>query len=193
MGLQSSDHFAISRAGTLYKVAGSDILAFVQENVGTSQFEVPNIAGRNALTGMSLGDRIFVTDATGDATVNSGWAIYVYRSAGVFTKVAEQEGLDVVVGGTNLSYTAGASNGILVSSTGDDATIPAVDASNAGLMLPAHRTKLDHITVTQAVDLDAMKTASHAAVTTAGTANSNPIVATGQVLSFSIANLTTAP
>lgn len=46
---------------------------------------------------------------------------------------------------------------------------------------------------TQTVDLDAIEAASHAAVTTAGTAANNPIVATGQALSFNISGLTSAP
>ncbi|WP_310533138.1 hypothetical protein [Novosphingobium sp.] len=192
MGLQTSDHFPISRAGTLYKVTGSDIIALIQANVGTGEYEVANIAARNALTGVSLGDRVFVVDATGDATVSSGWAIYVWRGA-AWTKVAEEEGLDVVVGGCNLTYTAGASNGIVVSSNGTDATLPAADGTNAGLMVPAQFSKLGFIAVTQGVDLDAMESASHAAVTTGGSASTNPIVVTGQALTFSIANLTTAP
>jgi len=192
MALQGSDALAISRAGTLYKIVGSDILAYIQANVGTSEYEVANIAARNALTGVSVGDRVFVVDATGDATVSTGWAIYVWRGA-AYTKVAEEEGLDVVVGGTNLTYTAGASSGIVVSSTGTDATLPAADGTNAGLMVPAQFNKLGFIAITQAVDLDALETASHAAVTTAGTASTNPITVSGQALNFSIANLTTAP
>lgn len=192
MALQGADNIAISRAGTLYKVAASDVLAYIQANVGTSEYEVANIAARNALSGVSVGDRVFVIDATGDATVGTGWAIYVWRGA-AYTKVAEQEGLDVVVGAANLTYTAGPSNGIVVSSTGTDATLPASSGTDAGLMIPAQFTKLSNIAVTQAVDLDAIETASHAAVTTAGTASTNPIVVAGQALSFNIANLTTAP
>ena len=193
MAFQGSDYFQISRAGTNYKCAGSDLLAFIQANVGTGEYEVANIAARNALTGLSIGDRIFVTDATSDATVNSGWAIYVYRSPGVFTKMAEQEGLDVVVGAANLSYTAGATGGFVNSSTGTSAPVPAADGTNAGLMLPAQFTKLSNLTVSGAINLDTVAAASHAAVTASGSATTNPIVVTGQALSFSIANLTTAP
>jgi hypothetical protein len=194
MALQGSDAIAISRAGTLYKIVGSDILAYVQANVGTGEYKVANIAARNALNAnMSLGDRVLVDDATGDATVGSGWAIYVWVASNTWTKVAEQEGLDVVVGGTNLTYTAGATNGIVVSDSGTDATLPAADGTNAGLMVPAQFNKLGFVTVTQAVDLDAIETASHAAVTTAGSASTNPITVSGQALNFSIANLTSAP
>lgn len=194
MALQGSDEFIISRAGTLYRTTGSLILAYIQANVGTSEYQVADIAERNGLiAGMSLGDRVFVTDATADATVDAGWAIYVYMGSSTWTKVAEEEGLDVVAGGANLTYTAGASSGIVSSDSGTDATITTVDGSNAGLMLPAHKAKIDWISITQAVDLDALETASHAAATTAGSSATNPVTLSGQQIGFSIANLTSAP
>ena len=212
MGVTGSDAFVISRAGTLYKVIGSDLLTYVRENIGTSDYKVADITARNALSGLSPGDSVMVDNATGDGTVTTGWALYQYLAPATWRKVAEQESLDIVAGGaTNLAYTAGATQGIVTSDTGADATLPAVDGTNAGLMLPAHKSKLDlltitaafdadaskakltFITVTQAVDLDALESASHAAVTTAGSASTNPIVATGQSLSFNIAGLTTAP
>jgi hypothetical protein len=193
MALQGSDLLIISRAGTHYKILGSDVLAYIQANVGTSEYEVATIAARNALTGLSVGDRVLVNDATGDATVTSGWAIYVYRAPSTWTKMAEAEGLDVVVGGCDLTYTSGASNGIVVSSNGADATLPAATAAIAGLMVPAQFNKLGFLTVTAATDLDALRTASHAAVTLSGSASTNPLTLSGQQLGFSIANLTTAP
>ncbi len=52
---------------------------------------------------------------------------------------------DLVVNSTtNLSYTASTANGVVNSDTGTDATIPLV-ATNAGLMSPADKTKLDGI------------------------------------------------
>ena len=47
-------------------------------------------------------------------------------------------------GSTNLSYTASTTNGIVNSDTGTDATIPLV-STNAGLMSPSDKTKLDTI------------------------------------------------
>jgi hypothetical protein len=213
MAFNGSDAFPISRAGTNYKCLGSDILAYIQQNMGSSEYRVADITARNALNaGMSIGDRVMVDDATGDGTVTAGWAAYQWLSSGVWRKIAEQESLDVTLGGaTNLTYTAGATQGIVVSDTGSDAILPAVDAVNAGLMLPAHKAKLDFLTVTAAfdvdaakaklalltvtaaTDLDAIRGASHAAVTTAGTGATNPIVATGQALSFNISGLTSAP
>ena len=192
MALQGSDYFIIERGGSVYHTLGSDILAYIQANIGSTQFEVPDITARNALTALTVGDRVFVIDATGDATVSSGWAIYVWRGS-AFTKVAEQEGLDVVVGGANLSYTASPTQGVVVSSTGDDAVIPAANGTNAGLMVPAQVDKLAHVSVSQPVDLDAMETASHAAVSLAGSTNTNPLTRSGQTLGFSISQLTAAP
>lgn len=195
MAVQGSDYFMISRAGALYKVLGSEILAYVQSNVGTAEYKVANIAARNALDGsMSLGDRVMVDDATADGTVTAGWALYQWISSGTWRKIAEQESIDVIISAaTNLSYTANPTNGIVVSDTGTDATLPLADGTNAGLLAPAQHTKLSHIAVTQAVDLDAMETASHAAVTLAGSGSTNPLTLTGQQLGFSIVNLTAAP
>jgi hypothetical protein len=197
MPMQGSDNFMISRGGNLYKILGSDILVYVQSQMGTSEYRVANIAARNALDAggsMSAGDRVMVDDATGDATVTAGWALYQWLGSGVWRKIAEQESLDITVGGaTNLTFTPGATSGTVVSDTGTDAIIPAVDGTNAGLMLPAHKTKVDFITVTAPRDLDALAAASHAAVTLAGSASTNPLTIAGQQLGFSISALTAAP
>lgn len=197
MPMQGSDNFMISRGGNLYKILGSDILVYVQSQIGTSEYRVADIAARNALEvagAMSAGDRVMVDDASADATVATGWALYQWLGAGVWRKIAEQESLDITVGGaTNLTYTPGGASGTVVSDTGTDATIPAVDGTNAGLMLPSHKTKLDFLTVTGARDLDALAAASHAAVTLAGSGSTNPLTIAGQQLGFSIAALTAAP
>ena len=192
MALTGSDNLMIDRGGVLYRILGSDILSYVQSNIGTSEYDVANIAARNALTGISTGDRVFVVDATGDATVSSGWAIYQWHS-GAWTKVGEAEGLDIVAGGADLSYTVSPTQGVVVSSSGNDATIPAANGTNAGLMLPAQVTKVGYLAVTAATDLDAIRTASHAAASLAGTTNNNPLTLTGQTLGFSISQLTAAP
>lgn len=192
MALQGTDKFPIERASTLYSTDAASILAYVRANLGTSENSVADIAARNALTGMTTGDIAYVVNATGDATVTAGWAVYMWQGA-VWSKISEQEGIDVVAGGSDLTYTASASQGVVVSSTGTDATIPAATGALAGLMLPAQVDKVGLLTVTAATNLDTIRTASHAAATTAGLANTNPIVVTGQVLSFSISNLTAAP
>lgn len=48
-------------------------------------------------------------------------------------------------GATNLAYTASPTNGIVTSDTGTDATIPSGSSTNASLMLPSDKTKLDGV------------------------------------------------
>lgn len=195
MAVQGSDSFMISRGGVLYKTLASDILGYIQSQTGTSEYRVADITARNALNStLSAGDRVMVDDATGDATVSTGWALYQWLASNTWRKIAEQESLDISVGGaTNLAYSPGAGNGVVTSDTGTDATIPAADGTNAGLMVPAQFNKLGFVTVTGAVNLDTLASASHAAVTLSGSASTNPLTLSGQQIGFSIANLTTAP
>lgn len=58
-------------------------------------------------------------------------------------------------GSTNLSFVPGANNGVVVSDSGTDATILAADATNAGLMLPAEKTKLAGIAAGAEVNVNA--------------------------------------
>lgn len=192
MAINSTDLFIIERSGVNYSATANDISNFVQTQIGTSEYEVADIPARNALTGLTLGDTVFVTDATGDATVDAGWALYRWMGS-AFTKIAEEESLDIVIANTDLSYVASPTQGVIQSSTGNNATVPAADATNAGLMVPAQFNKLTNITVTSPVDLDAINTASHAAVTLAGNVNNNPLTLAGQEMGFSISQLTACP
>ena len=60
--------------------------------------------------------------------------LYAYDAAGTTWIDLGSSGV------TNLSYTAGASNGVVVSSTGSNATIPLAGGGNAGLMTAAEKT-----------------------------------------------------
>lgn len=59
---------------------------------------VEDIAARDAITGMKVGDQAYVIDATADPTVEKGGAKYLYQSeeAG-WVKTAEAESMDVVL------------------------------------------------------------------------------------------------
>lgn len=59
---------------------------------------------------------------------------------------------DLTGGNTNLGYTASATNGIVTSDTGTDATIPLADGTNAGLLKPAKFTVLENTTNTNSGD-----------------------------------------
>lgn len=71
---------------------------------GLNQIQiVANITERNALT-PTRNIQVLVQDATGDATVSSGAATYIYNySATTWVKIAEYESLDATVSWSNVS------------------------------------------------------------------------------------------
>ena len=88
---------------------------------------------------------------------------------------------------TDLSVTNRTSTGLdIASSDGIDASVPAATTSLAGLMVATDKTKLNFITVTQNVDLDAIEAASHAPVTLG--AGSPKLTLLGQQLTLTDVN-----
>ncbi|MEM1337262.1 MAG: hypothetical protein AAGF96_05905 [Bacteroidota bacterium] len=107
MPLQSSDLLIVERGGVQYKMSPTELADFIGAN---QDHTVADIAARNLLTEVKVGDRVFVTDATADATVDAGWAVYRVQSTSpiVYEKIQEQEGLDlVVVSGHNAASAGG--------------------------------------------------------------------------------------
>lgn len=94
------------------------------------------------------------TSGTVDIINFTGASITASRTGNTLT-------VDVTGGGgggaTNLGYTSSSTNGVVTSDTGNDATIPLADGTNAGLLSPSQFTKLSNITITQAVDLDQLE------------------------------------
>ena len=177
MALQTTDLFIVERAGVQYKMTATQIADFVG---AIRDYTVADITARNALTGLKVGDRVFVTSAVGDATVASGWAIYRVSSIGpnVFAKVQEQESMDVVVTAvTNLGATVSAASIIITSDTGTDATIPLATGTLAGLASPS------------------MFANEHVKALAGLTAASNPINVNSltQAITFGITQLTALP
>jgi len=81
-----------------------DIQAMIDASIGAlSAFEiVADIAARDALT-LPANALVLVTDASADATVNSGAATYAYDAGlDTFTKISEFESLDVVLQWANI-------------------------------------------------------------------------------------------
>lgn len=75
-------------------------------------------------------------------------------------------------GATDLGATLSASNVIVTSNTGADATIPAVDGTNAGVMTPTQKTKLDGIATgatANSTDATLLARANHTGTQTAST------------------------
>ena len=83
----------------------------------------------------------------------------IYGLLGVGTdnegKLLDPDALLAAGGATNLGYTASPTQGVVTSDTGNDATIPAADGTNAGLFLPAEKTKLSGIAAGAEVNVNA--------------------------------------
>lgn len=60
------------------------------------KYVVNDIPARDLLEGVNVGDLCFVKDASGDPTVESGYALYIYEEGSTWSKISEQEGLDIV-------------------------------------------------------------------------------------------------
>lgn len=129
------------------------------ENVAPTAEEVPNPLN---------GDTADINLTTGKLEK------WVYNGT-VWSKAFTLDYKDV----TNLSYTSSSSSGTVVSSTGDNAVIPAVTGSKAGLSLPAHKVKLDFLTVTANIDLDALSTSVSTALQNVTDSNSINLTKTG--------------
>lgn len=87
---------------------------------------------------------------TADILLNNGILEKWAYTGGSWTKAFFIDYADV----TNLNYVPSPTQGIVESSNGNNATVPAVTATNAGLMLPSQKVKSDFLTVTQNVNLD---------------------------------------
>lgn len=129
------------------------------ENVAPSGVEVPNP----------------IEGDTADVSLTTGKVEKWVYTSGAWAKTFTLDYKDT----TNLGYTPGASSGTVTSSTGDDAIIPAVSNTQAGLALSAHKIKLDFIDVTQPVDLDNIESTLATAIQTVADTNSIDLTKTG--------------
>ena len=119
-------------------------------------------ADKTKLDGIAAGAQVNVatnlgftaTTTTGTVTSSTGSNATIPAatgsSAGLMT-TTDKNKLDGIAAGaqvnvaTNLSYTAAATSGVVTSSTGTNATLPAATTSAAGLMTNADKSKLDGI------------------------------------------------
>lgn len=174
MALLNTDLLLVQRGGVKYNMTADQLSDFLG---AVKDVSVTDIAGRDALTGLTVGHRVFVGDASADTEVSSGWAIYRVGSIGpvVFDKIQEQESLDITVT-VSLGYVAGTNGGTITNSGGADLPLPVVNATEAGLATPA------------------MLANTHAAATSALTATTNPItVDANQQVDMDIGQLLALP
>ncbi len=112
----------------------TEVQAMIDASIGTANALeiVANIAARNALAPSSA-VYVFVTDATGDATVGSGGATYLFNPGNSsWIKTSEAESMDLAVSWASL--------------TGKPVASPAqIDAAVAAPHAHANKTELDQI------------------------------------------------
>jgi len=104
-------------------------------NFATNCTIVATIAERDALTSVKVADRVLVKDATGDTSVTSGWAEYVYDENSQWFKMSEGESMDLILDWSNVqnkptSTTADIDQAVTDSHThSNNAVLAATDAS----------------------------------------------------------------
>ena len=159
--------------------------------------------GDNAVNSLYSG---LVSNATHTGEVTGATALTIDKSAITNKTLVTANALDHVLiadasdsdnlkkvlvsdfgGSTNLSYTASPTNGIVVSNTGTDATIPLADGTNAGLLTPAEKTKLSNTSGTNTGDQTITLTSD---VTGSGTGSFATTIATNVVTNAKLAQMT---
>lgn len=118
----------------------------------------PDNTGRDDLATAGTVDSLDVVHVDDDG--DGKWARYQNlgtSAAPVFVKISDEDALAAGLGATNLGVTATPTGVTVTNTSGSDAPILPVDATNAGLMIPADKAKLDLYPATPIdswVDLD---------------------------------------
>ena len=106
-----SETYLTDSAGNAKSVGNSAMIAAVANTEISTRLAqhnlveiVADITARNALASQDRNLVVMVLDATGDATVTAGAALYAFRNSdNSWTKVAEYEGMDAVVQWSNIN------------------------------------------------------------------------------------------
>lgn len=109
-----AESYITSSDGTAKSIGNSSMITTIAQNIVNTAIAqaaanpveiVANIAARNTLTGSASTNKlILVTDATGDATVAAGAALYVFnKTTNTTTKIAEYEAMDVTLTWSSIS------------------------------------------------------------------------------------------
>lgn len=106
--------------------------------------EAADIAGRDALAAGGTADYLHLVHVLDDG--DGKWARYQNLGTAAvpaWVKVADEDALAAGLVATNLGTTPSPTNVVVTNTSGNDATLPLADGTNAGLLAPADKTKLD--------------------------------------------------
>lgn len=136
VGVDKVEFYMSNSAGTALRrlLNEADIQALIDASAGAASSIdiVDNIAARDALA-LTTNALVIVEDASGDATVTSGAALYAYKqSTDTFSKLSEFESMDVVL---NWSSIQG----------GPSSSPAAIDSAVTNSHSHANKTQLDLI------------------------------------------------
>ena len=106
-----SETYLTDSAGNAKSVGNSSMIAAIANSEISTRLAqhnlveiVADITARNALASQDRNLVVMVLDATGDATVSAGAALYAFRNSdNSWTKVAEYDGMEAVVQWSNIS------------------------------------------------------------------------------------------
>lgn len=106
-----SETYLTDSAGNAKSIGNSAMIAAIANTEISTRLAqhnlieiVADITARNALASQDRNLVVMVLDATADATVSSGAALYAFRNSdNSWTKVAEYEGMDAVVQWNNIN------------------------------------------------------------------------------------------
>ena len=152
-----SETYLTDSAGNAKSVGNSAMIAAVANTEISTRLAkhnlveiVADITARNDLASQDRNLVVMVLDATGDATVSSGAALYAFtNSTNTWAKVAEYEGMDAVIQWANISGKPSSS-------------VAQIDAAVTNMHTHSNKTALDG---TQESFTTALKTAYDGAVT----------------------------
>lgn len=140
MTLQNTDILYVERGGVPYKLNASELNEFINAGQDLTALTFADLQSGTFIGGAAaeIGNKVFINDASGDPTVDAGFAIYRISSISplLFDKIQEGESLDITINPSNLSYTPQPAGGLVDNTNGDGFSIPLADATNAGLMSP---------------------------------------------------------
>lgn len=176
MPLQPLDKFLVQRGTVQYEMTADQLNDFINAGQDLTALSFEDLQNQIFIGGAEaeIDTKVFINDASGDPSVNVGFAIYRISSLSpyMFDKIQEGESLDIVINPTNLSIAVSPTGAIINNDNGNGFAIPLADTTNAGLQSPQ-----DKANVHEAATIEA----------------ATPLTITGQEIGFDIAQLPPLP